>query len=208
MALKIELNSSTDNIIQRLGICYEWVVQTVQRPDDIQKIMPCCDQGNWPIISLYMKRFSNGVDEILLLIQALKQGGLVTVSAVWQIHPDSIGVNHATRALDVFKAFVEKYGVHLKTANGLTKLVTYQVVGSETTSNSGKWERTFRLPEGVFDAEDHRVTQTPEICLNRWTRQLNVKMHVAVLYNINLSNYIHDMKTHCSDGSSTFRAIS
>lgn len=197
MAAKLEFGRNATNAIHRIGVSSEWVAQAVHTPDNVQKIMPnSSEQRDWPIISLYIKRFRNGVEESLLLVQALKQSGTITVSAVWQIYPDDLGITESATALDVFNAFLEKYGVQLRTAQGLTRLVTYQIVASSTTVIHGKWERTFNLPEGVLNEEDRRISQTPEVYLNKWARQLNVKMHVAMLYTVNLSNYFHDLATH------------
>ncbi len=194
---KLEIGSRATDALNRIGVTSEAVAQAVHSPDDIQKILPNGgDSRDWPVISLYLKRFSNGAEESLLLIQALKHGGTVTASAVWQIYPEDIGVSASSGALDVFKAFIEKYGVYLKTASGLTKLVMYEVVSSSTTVRNGRWERKFNLPERVFAAEDRRVTQTPELSPNKWARELNIKMHVAMLYTVNLSNYLHDLATH------------
>src|SRR5689334_12961263 len=103
MGAKIEISRKASNTIQRIGLSYECVTQAVQSPDDIQKIMPSTnDQHDWPVISLYMKRLSNTNEESLLIVQALKQGGVVTAGAVWQVYPDDIGISKSARVLAVF----------------------------------------------------------------------------------------------------------
>ena len=197
MGLKVEISRRAREMIERIGINSECVTQAVDRPDDVHKIRPSSDdRRDWPVISLYLKRFQNGADETAVLIQALKHGGIITVTAVWKVYLEDIGVSASSGALETFKAFIEKYGVGLRTACGLTKLVTYHVVPSTTTVSGDGWKREFVLPEGVFDAEDRRVTQTPELSLNKWARELNVKMHIALLYTVNLSNYLHDLAAH------------
>lgn len=197
MGIKVEISRRASETSERIGINAECVAQAVNRPDDVHKIRPSSDDHrDWPMISLYLKRSLNGANETALLIQALKHGGTVTVTAVWQVYLEDIGVGTSSGALETFKAFIDKYGVRLKTSEGLTKLVTYYVVSSTTTVSSGGWKREFAIPEGVFDAEDRRVTQTPELSLNKWARELNVKMHIAMLYAVNLSNYLHDLATH------------
>jgi hypothetical protein len=197
MTMKVAISPSASKSAGCTGVNSCHIMEAIQSPDNVHKIRASeSEQGNWPIISLYLKRHVENDEESFLLVQGLKHKDTVTASAAWRIYPSDVNIDHAENALDVLMAFLDKYGVQLKTRQGLTKLLTYQVIASKTAVKQGRWQEEFDLPEGVLNDEDRRVRQTPEICLQKWSKQLSVKMYVAICYSINLSNYLHDLAAH------------
>lgn len=201
--MKVDIKQSAVDEAQRFGITRVAIEQALGSPDDVQEIKP---EGNttipWPLIPLYLKRYAGEGEGYLLLVQTIRQGDTDVAESAWRVYPADLGVEDTARPLDVYKAFLNKYGMRLNTKSGITTLLLYQVFSPEIVVENGVRKQTFNIFEGSIGDEDRRVTQTPEVKNASIMRQVNGKMYVALACMLNLSNYLHDLAGHDAPSAS------
>lgn len=134
------------------GVEKRQIEETLQRPDSVEHLCPGLLPENKQnkATSVYIKTYRNRIrpeNTYSLLVFCTRLGYVQKVQHGWYVFHSEFDLTGARTALDVFKAFVNRYGIELEIGNNKRKLFFYE--SAQIDATDGTETVLIKLQRGV-----------------------------------------------------------
>ena len=166
---KIEFTPQFVGTSQRQGVDRADVERTLEAPDRVDHIVPT-GLGMQPdkATSLYVKLFPNRstlLNTFSLLVACQRVGYVQRVGQAWRVYHSDVDLSRTMTAVDVLRAFVDKYGIEITIGEKKGKFFWYEHVPikSHTMTDIVKFDHSKNLDMEVNFQRGLIITDTLEI---------------------------------------------
>jgi hypothetical protein len=180
---------------EHFGVRKNHVIEALRKPDYVEHFDPNPDPSEekpFKPISLYTvthNKLSNR-DRFTLLARTIRNGYIQKVVEAWRVYHTDVDLSEKKLPIDIFKAFIDKYGVFLKAGEQISKLFIYQHVQFDFEDDPRI--SLLNLIGPAFPQEHGAVTGALDIKKSR----LHNKIIIGMAYAIDVNMYAADLRKH------------
>lgn len=124
-----------------LGVRPSHVVDAIRHPDSVEEVLTDTALGR--VIHIKTHNKMNDRDRFSLFAISRREGHIIEVLSAWRIYHADIGVSKSLRPLELFKAFLETYGLSFRCGSYQGKFLLYDRVEA---SSGTRMDEIIKLP--------------------------------------------------------------
>ncbi|MGV8998580.1 MAG: hypothetical protein ACOH12_16690 [Parvibaculaceae bacterium] len=172
-------------LFRNLGVRNSHIHDAVAKPDDVQHLTAPADFTTGQDFSIFVKelRSKKSIDSFWLCIFSQRSGATQIVQSAWRVYPSEVDISHASKPLDILRAFSNVYGREIFAGTQKSKFIS-----NERILSQGKGQVTLQVA--------HREGAPTFSTVSYHTSPDMQSIEIVVAFEIELNLYADNLQKH------------